>query len=134
MHISVQWGSDLYNNNFSFFKRRRWYNIIICMQRYCDQIRSVMGIEVGDIFKVMFPVYLEKNCHWIYEDIILITHDLQPYFHEQVLKSVESKFVICFDEAFSKISKKGQTDLFMRYFNNVTYQVWSRYFSRRELG
>ena len=59
--------SDFYNNNFGFFKERRWYNII-CMQRYCDQIRSAMGIEgcwklfliqflqrLGDIFKAMFP-------------------------------------------------------------------------------
>ena len=93
------------------------------MQRYRDQIRSVMGIEVGDIFKAMFPVISKKSAIGSTKISYLITHDLQPYFHEQVLKSVESKFVICFDEAFSKISKKGQTDLFMRYFNNVTYQV-----------
>ena len=28
----------------SFFKQRRWCRIIICMQRYCDQMRSVMSI------------------------------------------------------------------------------------------
>ena len=30
-----------------------------------------------------------------------ITHGLVPYYHEGLLKSVKSKFVICFDEAYN---------------------------------
>ena len=34
----------------------------------------------------------------------MINHVLAPYFDEEILKTVESKFAICFDEAFNEVS------------------------------
>ena len=64
----------------------------------------------------------------------MINHDLAPYFDEEILKTVESKFVICFDEAFNEVSfflkkEKGQINLVIRDFSNVFHQVSSHYLS-----
>ena len=61
----------------------------------------------------------------------MIDHVLVPYFYEEILKTVESKFAIYFDEAFDEVSKKGkgQMNLVIRDFSNVSHQVSSHYLS-----
>ena len=61
----------------------------------------------------------------------MIDHVLAPYFYEEILKTVESKFAIYFDEAFDEVSKKekGQMNLVIRDFSNVSHQVSSCYLS-----
>lgn len=48
-----------------------------------------------------------------------------------LMKTVESKFAIYFDEGFDELSKKekGQMNLVIRDFSNVSHQVSSCYLS-----
>ena len=60
--------------------------------------------------------------------------DLLLFFHDELLKLFPSKYVICFDEAFNEISKKGQMDIVIRFWNSSMNKVCSRYLSLSFLG
>ena len=64
----------------------------------------------------------------------LITHGLAPYFHDEFMKLIDSSYVLCFDEAFNEISKKGQMDLVIRFWDSSVNQVTSRYLSSSFMG
>lgn len=76
--------------------------------------------DISEIFNAMFPdsTITKRLAIGCFKLPYVITYGLEPYFVKELLKSVESKFVICFDEAFKEISKKGQTDLSVKYFNS----------------
>ena len=64
-----------------------------------------------DLVMIFKAVFLDSNIakHYIGSTkLYLISHGLAPYFHEKIIKSVESKFVIFFHEAFNEVSKEGQ--------------------------
>ena len=92
--------------------------------------------DLGEIFKLMFPDsnIAKKLSIGSSKLSYLITHGLAPYFHDELLKLVDSKFVICFDEAFNQISKKGQMDIVLRFWDNSINQVSSRYLSSAFMG
>ena len=50
-----------------------------------------------------------------------IAHEL-----EEKLKSTKS-FVICFDESLNRVGRRGQVDLVVRYFDDGTNQVITKY-------
>ena len=51
---------------------------------------------------------MEKFCLGSTKLAYLITHGLAPFFHDELLKLIPSKYVICLDEAFNEISKKNK--------------------------
>ena len=50
------------------------------------------------------------------------------------MKFIDSPYVLCFDEAFNEISKKGQMDLVIRFWDSLVNQVTSRYLSSSFMG
>ena len=60
--------------------------------------------------------------------------DLHPFFHDELLKLIPSKYVICFDEAFNEISKKGQMDIVIRCWESSMDKVCSQYLSSPFMG
>ena len=63
-----------------------------------------------------------------------ITHGLAPFFHDELLKLIPSKYVICFDETFNEISNKGQMDIVIRFWDSSVNKVCSRYLSSSFMG
>lgn len=59
----------------------------------------------------------------------VICYGLAPYFKDQLDQNLQNckKFVVCFDESLNKIAQKGQMDLLIRFFNEKTQQVDTRY-------
>ena len=51
------------------------------------------------------------------------------FFHDELMKLIDSPYVLCYDEAFNEISKKGQMDLVIRFWDGSVNQVTSRYLS-----
>ena len=64
--------------------------------------------NIVDVLKMMLPdsKIVEKLCLGSTKLAYLITHGLAPLFHDELLKLISSKYVICFDEAFSEILKR----------------------------
>ena len=60
--------------------------------------------------------------------------DLQLFFHDELLKLISSKYVICFDEAFNEISKKGQKDIIISLWDSSMNKVCCRYLSLSFMG
>ena len=56
------------------------------------------------------------------------------FFHDELLKLISSKYVVCFDEAFNEISKKGQMDIVIRFWDSSMNKVCSRYLSSSFMG
>ncbi|KAJ8917012.1 hypothetical protein NQ315_012930 [Exocentrus adspersus] len=76
------------------------------------------------LFKIMFPNsdIAQKYVAWFYEGILF-------YFQENLNHTLKDTkhYVICFDEALNKVSQKGQMDLAVRYYNDNTDLVDTRY-------
>ena len=77
---------------------------------------------------------VEKLCLDSTKLAYLITHGLAPFFHDELLKLISLKYVICFDEAFNEISKKGQMDIVIRFWDSSMNKVCSRYLSLSFMG
>ena len=60
--------------------------------------------------------------------------DLHLFFYDELLKLISSKCVICFDEAFNKISQKRQMDIVIRFWDSSMNKVCSRYLSLSFMG
>ena len=80
------------------------------------------------------PNFVEKLCLGSTKLAYLITHGLAPFFHDELLKLIPSKYVICFDEAFNEISKKGQMDVVIRFWDSSMNKVCSRYLPSLFMG
>lgn len=65
-----------------------------------------------------------------------ITYGLAPYFHNSLLRSVLScsKVVVCFDEAMNRVAQRGQMDIVLRFWSDVTNTVCSHYFGSAFMG
>ena len=66
----------------------------------------------------------------------MICYGLAPYFSQLLVKELNSSLFIAtsFDECFNQINQKGQMDLFVRYWNNTSNQVSTRYLSSSFMG
>ena len=60
--------------------------------------------------------------------------DLHVFFYDELQKLIPSKYVICFDEIFNEISKKGQMDIVIRFCGSSVNKVCSRYLSSSFMG
>ena len=65
-----------------------------------------------------------------------VNYGLAPYFKDQLLTQLKKckEIVVCFDEAFNEISKHGQMDIVVRYWNEESNQVSTRYFGASFMG
>lgn len=94
--------------------------------------------DIKDIFQMMFPdsSIAKKITVGSTKLSYYITYGLSPYFHNQLLRAVSGceKFVICFDEAFNRISQRGQMDVCIRFWDANSNTVLSRYFGSAFMG
>ena len=77
---------------------------------------------------------LEKLCLGLTKLVYLITNGLVHFFLDELLKLIPSKYVICFDETFNEISKKGQMDIVIRFWDSSMNKVCSQYLSLSFMG
>ena len=65
-----------------------------------------------------------------------IVHGLAPYFADNLLQSLQECmfFIACFDEALIKIAQRGQTDIVIRFWDNGSNMVVTRYLTSVFLG
>ena len=86
--------------------------------------------NISDLFSHMFPdsaickkVKLGKT-----KMSYTVNYGLAPYFKEQLVSQLKKcdEIVVCFDEAFNVISKRGQMDIVVRYWDDKTNQVSTR--------
>ena len=92
--------------------------------------------NIVDLLKMMLPgsKIVEKLCLGSIKLAYSITHELVPFFHDELLKLIPPKYVICFDEAFNKISKKGQMDIIIRFWDSSMNKVCFRYLFSSFMG
>ena len=92
--------------------------------------------SIVHLLKMMlsYSKIVEKLCLGSTKLAYLITHRLAPFFHDELLKLISLKFVICFDEAFNEISRKGQMDIVIRFWDSSVNKVCSRYLSLSFMG
>ena len=92
--------------------------------------------NIKELLKLMFPdsKIADKMTLGSTKLSYLITHGLGPYFYDELMKLIDSPYVLCFDEAFNEISKKGQMDLVIRFWDSSVNQVTSRYLSSSFMG
>lgn len=94
--------------------------------------------NINILFQKMFPDSViaskfqlgRQKCSYI------INHGLGPYFSQQLCDDLKkcSDFVVLFDESLNKISQRGQMDVFIRYFDNKSNKVFTRYYGSSFLG
>ena len=77
---------------------------------------------------------VEKVCLGSLKLAYLIAHGLAPFFHDELLKLFPSKYVICFDDAFNEISKKGQMDIVIKFWGSSMNKLCFRYLFSSCLG
>jgi hypothetical protein len=94
--------------------------------------------DLKDIFQLMFPdsSIVKKMSIGRTKLAYTITYGLAPYFHSQLLHKITKcqKIVVCFDEAFNRVSQHGQLDIIFRYWNDDTNTVSSSYFGSAFMG
>ena len=66
----------------------------------------------------------------------LICHGLPPYFKNRLLEILnEKKFIVTFfNESFSKVKRKGQMDVLVRFWNTAENRVSTRYVNSVFMG
>ena len=72
----------------------------------------------------------EKKCAYV------VCHGLAPYFSQQLkdqLRLLDS-FVILFDESFNPVTQSKQMDIHVRFFDDASCEVRTRYFASAFLG
>ena len=66
--------------------------------------------DISEIFNAMFPdsTITKRLAIGCFKLPYVITYGLEPYFVKELLKSVESKFLACFDEEFMNYLKRDK--------------------------
>lgn len=94
--------------------------------------------DVKEVFQLMFPDsnIARKITLGSTKMSYILTFGLAPYFHNNLLRAMleSAKVTVCFDEAFNRISQRGQMDITVKFWNNNTNQVSSRYFGSSFMG
>ena len=99
---------------------------------------SFRSCDKSDLFSAMFSdrntaksfACGQTKCKY------LICFGIAPYFKELINSVIlELDHVVCqFDESHNDVMKKGQMDLYVRYWDSVTNTVITRYYSSEFLG
>ena len=94
--------------------------------------------NINELFQQMFPDSEIANTVKLGKTKMSYTvnYGLAPYFKDQLLSQLKKckEIVVCFDEAFNEISKRGQMDIVVRYWNEESNQVSTRYFGSSFMG
>lgn len=94
--------------------------------------------DLKSIFQLMFPdsAIAQKVTIGSTKLAYYITYGLAPYYHNQLIRALLTcdKVVVCFDEAMNAVAQRGQMDIVLRYWNNETNTVCSRYFGSAFMG
>ena len=91
--------------------------------------------NIVDLLKLMLPhSKTVEKLSWFAKISLLNYPWTCTFSHDEFLKLISSKYVICFDEAFNEISEKGQMDIVIRFWDSYMNQVCSRYLSSSFMG
>ena len=94
--------------------------------------------DLSNTFQLMFPdsAIAKKFILSPAKVAYTIVHGLAPYFSENLLQSLQdcTFFVACFDEALNKIAQRGQMDIVVRFWDNDSNMVATRYLTSAFLG
>src|SRR5664279_3244476 len=94
--------------------------------------------DLNETFRVMFPDSAIAKQFTLSPAKVAYTivHGLAPYFADELVTSINecSFFVACFDEALNKIAQKGQMDVVIRFWENKSNTVATRYLTSDFLG
>jgi len=92
----------------------------------------------ASLFPIMFPDSDIARRMKIQKDktAYVITYGLSPYFQELLSSTVQNcpNFTISFDESLNKVSQRGQMDIVVRFWNDETNRVSTRYLTSAFLG
>lgn len=101
-----------------------------------ESFRSCDGIS--DTFSAMFPDsnIVKKFSFGRTKAQYVVNYGLAPFFHQELVDHAKktSQLVVCFDEAFNRVVKKGQMDVAIRLWDVTRSQATSKYFSSAFLG
>ena len=66
----------------------------------------------------------------------MTVHGLAPYFQRQLVNKIQQceHIVVGFDESLNKVAQRQQMDLNVRFWNNETNEVETRYLTSEFLG
>lgn len=85
------------------------------------------------MFKKMFPdsAIAKKMSLGYTKAAYMTSYGCAPYFKSSLedLLAKTDNYTICFDEAFNKIVQRGQMDIHVRFFNDDTHEVETRFFN-----
>jgi len=112
--------------------------ILYCLKIVKSHASMRSADDSHELFRAMFPdsKVAEKFSLGKTKASYLINYGLAKFFAKQLedkLKSTES-FVICFDESMNRVVQRGQMDLVVRYFDDSTNQVITKYLTSVFLG
>lgn len=107
--------------------------ILWCLQSVMKHQSLREAASCVSLFKLMFPTCEIANNMNLQKSKIsyLIVYGLGHYFQtelQRILRSC-SEFVVGFDESLNKIAQKQQMDLSIRYWDEQSQQVNTRYFT-----
>lgn len=112
--------------------------ILWCMNTVMNHSSKRSAAEAVLLFPIMFPnstIASKVQLQWN-KIGYTINFGLSPYFYRE-LQDICSKcqfLVIGFDESLNKGAQKGQTDVFVRFWDGKDGQVCTRYYNSSFLG
>jgi len=108
-----------------------YWALKVVMSHY--SLRSCVGLN--DLFKVMFSDSEIANSFALSRTkcTYLINFGLSPIFKSKLIKDIQSSpyFVASYDESMNRISQDEQMDVQIRYWNDLSGLVETRYFDSK---
>lgn len=96
------------------------------------------SLGISELFRLMFPDSKIANGYSMsYAKLAYgIAYGLGSHFKKEVETSIQSadEIVVCFDEAFNRVSQEKQMDLVCRFWDNESESVAVRYLTSLFLG
>ena len=109
-----------------------------CLNTIMNHYSANSSDKSISVIKLMFPNCDEAQKIQLGRTKIgyYTTFGLAPYFKKEILEEANCRKRVAagFDESFNKVSKKGQMDVNLRYWDNKKFEVTTRYFISSFLG
>lgn len=94
--------------------------------------------NASHLFKLMFPDSAIAEGFQMQKDkaSYVVTYGIGPYFQEQLISQVKSClfYSVSFDESLNKVAQQGQMDIVLRFWNESTNEIDTRYLTSTFLG
>jgi hypothetical protein len=123
-----------YTNNDQVTKAE----ILWCLKSIMSHYSMNSSCEIKDIFQLMFrdSNIARRMTVGSTKIAYFICYGLAPYFHNALVTDLQKcqKIVVCFDEALNRIAQRGQMDVVIRYWDNSSNAVSTRYFGSAFMG